>query len=1019
MAAGFVEDSVGGPGRSEPFRLAEGGRIDRACTLAFTFNGKPYSGYAGDTLASALLANGVRLIGRSFKYHRRRGIVAAGAEEPNALVQLETGARTEPNLRATQIPLYAGLVAASQNCWPSVDFDIGAINDTVSRLLPAGFYYKTFMWPASRWMTYEKFIRRAAGLGRAPTAPDPDRYAHRHAHCDVLVIGSGAAGLAAAHAAAMADARVILADENVEFGGQLLSDTATINRNDARRWVQETVSELRSLPDVRLLARSQVAAMWDHNMVSIVEQLGDGSPLPAHLPRQRLWKVRAKQIIIATGAFERSIAFGDNDLPGVMLAGAARSYVNRYAVQPGRRAVVFTNNDSAYLAAIDLLRSGVAISAIVDLRTELTGAAPAAAAAEGIAIIPGHAVLRALGGQQVRAALIAPVDAEGRAASDTRGHAHAIEADLLLVSGGWNPAVHLWSQARGRLRYDDALATFVPDASRQPPVGIRCVGAANGAFELADCVVQGLAAGASAARAAIGVRTQTLLPPLIERSATGALVPVWRVDYPGAHRFKQFVDPQNDVTLADIGLAAREGYRSVEHLKRYTTLGMGTDQGKLSNITGLALLAESIGKPIPEVGTTTFRPPYTPVTLGTIAGVEVGAHVDPTRYTPMDAWHAAHDAVFVNTGLWRRAQFYRQGKESDLEAVNREVRAVRSGVGLVDVSTLGKIDLQGRDCAEFLHRVYINNFRSLATGRCRYGVMLREDGMVFDDGTVTRLAEHHYLMTTTTANAVRVMSHLEHLLQIVWPGLDIYLTSVTEHWAAMALAGPHARRVLERVADIDVSDAALPYMTYRECRIAGVPARVFRISFSGELSYEINVPADFGLPVWEALLAAGAPSGIVTYGTEAMGVMRIEKGHFVIGPEADGRTTPMDLGLTRMIKKEGDFIGRRSLAKPGLAAVDRQQMVGLLPINPREAIPRGSMLVVEPRQLAPYPLEGFVASTCFSPLVGCAIATALVKRGHARIGEHLWAMSPTARMSVEVRVVDPVFVDPDGERLRV
>ena len=1005
-------------GSSNPLRVADLGRIDRTRELSFTFNGTRHYGFEGDTLASALLANGVRLVARSSKYHRRRGIVGAGAEEPNALVQLETGARTEPNLRATQVLLYDGLVASSQNCWPSVGFDIGAINETLSRLLPAGFHYKTFMWPASGWMTYEKFIRRAAGLGHAPKVADPDRYAHRHAHCDVLVCGAGPAGLAAALAAARGGARVILADEGSEVGGALLGDRAQINRNEATRWVQEVAAELGSTPGVRVLVRSQVAALWDHNMATVVEQVGSGAPVAAHLPRQRLWKVRAREIVIATGAIERSIAFGDNDLPGVMLAGSARTYLNRYGVQPGRRAVVFTNNDSAWSAALDLHRSGVEVSAIVDVRQAPSGPLCEAAVAAGIRVYPGHGVLRTLGGHTLRAALIAPVDAAGRAASDARGTAFPVEGDALLVSGGWNPAVHLWSQARGRLRFDEALATFVPDPADRPPAHVRIVGSAAGAFALADCVVQGLAAGRAAASDAGLGRSQTMFPPMIERETPGPLLPVWQVNHPGAHRYKRFLDLQNDVTVADVELAAREGYRSVEHLKRYTTLGMGTDQGKLSNISGLAILAGAIDKPIPQVGTTTFRPPYTPVTLGAVAGPGTGIAIDPMRKTAMDGWHAANGAVFVNTGLWRRAQFYRQGRESDLDAVNREVRAVRNGVGLVDISTLGKIDLQGRDCAEFLQRIYINDFATLAVGRCRHGVMLREDGMVFDDGTVTRLGEQNYLMTTTTAHAVAVMSRLEYLLQVEWPDLDVYLTSVTEHWAAMALAGPRSRAVLEKVADIDVSDAGLPYMAYRECRVAGVPARVFRISFSGERSYEINVPAGQGRAAWEALIGAGAPEGLVAYGTEAMGVMRIEKGHFVVGPEADGRTTPNDLGLQRMIRKEGDFIGRRSLSKPALAAEDRPQMVGLVPVQAREPIPRGSMLVIEPRQVTPYPMEGFVASTCFSPTIGCSIALALVSRGRLRKGQRLWAMSPLMRMSIEVEVVDPVFVDPAGDRLR-
>ena len=1008
----------GSGGASNPMRVADLGRIDRTRTLSFTFNGTRYSGFEGDTLASALLANGVRLVGRSFRYHRRRGIVTAGAEEPNALVQLGTGARTEPNLRAPQIPLYDGLVASSQNCWPSVDFDIGAINETLSRLLPAGFHHKTFMWPTSGWLTCERFIRRAAGLGHAPAEPDPDRYAHRHAHCDVLVCGAGPAGLAAALAASRAGARVILADEGSEVGGSLLGERAQVNRNDAIRWVQEVVTELKSAPGVRVLMRSQVAAIWDHGMATVVEQIGSGAPVPTHLPRQRLWKIRAREIVIATGAIERSIAFGDNDLPGVMLAASARTYLNRHGVQPGRRAVVFTNNDSAYHAALDLHRSGVEVAAIIDVRPEPSGSAFDAAIAAGIKVHAGHGVLRALGGTTVRAALVAPVDVSGRAASDARGTAFPVEGDVLLVSGGWNPAVHLWSQARGKLKFDEALATFVPDPANRPPAHVRCAGSAAGAMQLVDCVVQGLAAGRAAASDAGLRHSPTISAPMVERETTCPLLPVWQVDYPEACRYKRFLDLQNDVTVADVELAVRKGYRSVEHMMCHTALGAGTNQGRLPNISGLAILAGAIDTPIPQVGTTTFQPPYTPVTLGAIAGPETGLALDPTRRTAMDGWHAANGAVFVNTGLWRRAQFYRQGRERDLEAVNREVRAVRNGVGLVDISTLGRIDLQGRDCAGFLQRIYINDFATLAIGRCRHGVMLREDGMVFDDGTVTRLGERHYLMTTTTENASAVMSRLEYLLQVEWPDLDVYLTSVTEHWAAMALAGPCSRAVLEKVADIDVSDAALPYMAYRECRLAGVPARVFRISFSGERAYAINVPAGHGRATWEAMMAAGQPERLTAYGTDAMDVMRIEKGHFVVGPEANGRATPGDLGLHRMIRKEGDFIGRRSLSKPGLAAEDRPQMVGLVPVHAREPIPRGSMLVVEPRQVTPYPMEGFVASACFSPTIGCAIALALVERGRLRKGQRLWAMSPLMRMSVEVEVVDPVFFDPAGARLR-
>jgi len=969
-------------GSSNPLRVADLGRIDRTRTLSFTFNGNRYSGFEGDTLASALLANGVRLVARSSRYHRPRGIVAAGADEPNALVRLDSSAHTESDMRATQVPLYDGLVASSQNCWPSVDFDIGAINDTLSRALPAGWHDGPSMLPDAGRTFLGKLIRRAARLGRAPEAPDPGRCAHRHAHCDVLVCGAGPSGLAAALAAARAGARVILADEGTEIGGALPGERARIDRDDATRWMQGIATQLQAAPGVRVLLRSQVAALWDHNMATVVEQVGSGAPVATHLPRQRLWKVRAREIVIATGATERTIAFGDNDLPGVMLAGSARSYLNRHGVQPGRRAVVFTNNDSAYHAALDLHHCGVEVSAIIDVRPDPSGPAFDAAIAAGIRVHAGHGVLRTLGGNSARAALVAPVDASGRAESDERSTAFPVEGDALLVSGGWNPVVHLWSQARGQLRFDEALATFVPDPDSEPPPHIRCIGSAAGTFCLADCVAQGLAAGHAAAREAGLGSSPPLLPPDIERVPICPMLPVRQIDYPQAHRYKRFLDLRHDVTVAEIERA-----------------GM-------------------IDMPMPQPGATAFHPPGTPVALGTIAGPGAGIAVDPLRRTAMDGWHGENGAVFANTGLWQRARLYRRGRESDLDAVNREVGAVRNGVGLFDTSPLGRIDLQGRDCAEFLQRICINDFASLAPGCSHPGVMLREDGMVFDDGTVTCLGERRYLMTTTEANAEAVMSRLEYLLQVEWPDLEVYLTPVTDHWAAMVLAGPRSRTVLERVADIDVSDAGLPRMAYRACRISGVSARVFRIGFSGARSYEIHVPAGHGRAAWEALIAAGGPEAVVPVGTEAMGVLRIEKGCFAVGCEADGRTTPVDLGLQRMIRKEGDFIGRRSLSKPGLAAEDRLRMVGLVPVHAREPIPRGSMLVVEPRQVTPYPMEGRVTSTCFSPTVGCAIALALVSRGHLRKGQRLWAMSPLMRMSIEVEIVDPVFVDPAGDRLR-
>lgn len=990
---------------SQPFRLGSGGLVDRSRSLDFTYDGKRLTGYAGDTLASALLANGVRLVGRSFKYHRPRGIVCAGADEPNALVQLETGARTEPNIRATQIELYEGLQAASQNCWPSVGFDIASVNNVFSRLFPAGFYYKTFMWPPSWWTWYENRIRSIAGMGQAPRESDPANYAHRFAHCDVLVAGGGPAGLAAALAAARAGARVILADEGSEFGGSLLADRADIDGEPALNWVGQSVAELREMRDVTLIPRGTVFGYFDHNALTIAER---PHLTPVHAPAQCLWKVRAKEVVLATGALERPLVFANNDRPGVMLASAVRAYVNRYAVKPGSRAVVFTNNDSAYYTALDLAAIGVKTT-IVDARPGTLGHGPVLAQKAALEIQFGAAVTRVLGGRRVNAVDVAKIDAAGNASDASR----TIECDLVCVSGGWSPAVHLHSQAKGELRYDETLAAFVPGRSIQRA---RSAGSANGAMTLATCLAEGFAAGAAAAqRAGHGDGT----PPLTPKTSSdnqAQLQTLWQVKT--GKREKCFVDFQNDVTAADIALAAREGYTSVEHLKRYTTLGMGTDQGKLSNINGLAIQAHLLNAQIPEVGTTTFRAPYTPVTLGAIAGAERGPHVAPLRLSAMDGWHTEAGATFINAGLWRRPQLYRRKGETDLDAVNREVEAVRNRVGLVDVSTLGKIDIKGRDAAEFLDRAYINNFKSLAIGKVRYGVMLREDGIVFDDGTTARLREHHYLMTTTTANAVKVMSTLEYLLQVEWRELEVYLTSVTEQWAAMALAGPQARRVLEAIAPhADWSDAALPYMGYCATTIAGIEARVYRISFSGELSYEINVPADYGRATWEKLLAAGSAFGITPYGTEAMGVLRIEKGHGA-GMELDGRTTPDDLGLGKLVSPHKDSIGKRSLSLPALSAPDRRQLVGLVPVDGNSAIPRGAQLVVNPAAPLPNPMVGHVTSTCYSPTLGHPIALALLANGRALTGQTFHATSPLAGKAVPVKVTNNVFFDPEGIRVR-
>ncbi len=1001
---------------TQPFRLADGGAIDRGSPVSFTWDGASYGGYAGDTLASALLANGIHLVGRSFKYHRPRGILSAGAEEPNALVQLSVGARTEPNARATQVELHDGLVAASQNRWPSLRFDVGAINNVLSAFFPSGFYYKTFMWPATPrwWLRYEHVIRHAAGMGRGSSAPDPDHYEHRYAHCDVLVVGAGAAGLAAARAAAARGARVIVCDEAPALGAGLVETSEAIDGMPAAAWGATTVAALARMPDVTLLPRTTAFGHYDGNLVGLIERVTDALPQsPAHVPRQRLWKVRAAAIVFATGAHERAIAYANNDLPGTLLAGAALSYVRRYGVRPGRRAVVFANNDSAYATALALHGAGVGVAAIVDARPEsgLTGALPAEARAAGLPILAGSAIVGAHGKLHVTAVDVAPL-------APGAGGSRRIDCDLVCVSGGWNPAVHLFSHARGKLRYDDTLATFVPDAS---PLPVQPAGAANGRFGLAESLADGHAAGLAAAeRAGIGSGAAPAMPQAAVVAA-GALQPLWSIPA-RKPRAKRFIDLQNDVTANDIALAAREGYHSVEHLKRYTTLGMGTDQGKTSNIIGLALQAEQLGITIPAVGTTTFRPPYTPVTLGAFPGHEAGVHVEPTRQSAMHEWHAARGARFVNVGLWRRPHSYPRPGESEFDAANREAVNARTHVGIVDVSTLGKIELQGKDAAELLSRVYINRWDNLAVGRCRYGVMLRDDGLVMDDGTTSRLADTHYLMTTTTVNAVKVMQQLEYLLQADWPDLEVFVTSVTEQWASVALAGPQARAVLAKVVDIDVSNAAFPFLAVGECTVRGaggpIPARLFRMSYSGENAYEVHVPADRGRAMWEALLAAGEEFGIMPYGTEAMGTLRIEKGHVVIGPEADGRTTADDLGMGKMVNAGKWCIGKPLLGRPALVAPDRWQLVGLT-TQDGAPMPRAAKIVADPDAPLPNPMLGHVTSWCWSPNLDAWIALALVANGRARHGETLWAVSPLADAKVRVTVGPPCFIDPDGERMRV
>ncbi len=996
------------------FRLQTGGRIDRERRMRFFFNGASYVGFDGDTLASALLANGVRLVARSFKYHRPRGIMTAGAEEPNALVQIGSGPRVEPNLRATQVEIFDGLAAASQNCWPGVEFDIGRINDFVSRLLPAGFYYKTFMWPPGFWHLYEWAIRRAAGMGRAADSADPDRYDHRFAHCDVLVAGGGPAGLAAAFAAARAGARVILCDEQNEFGGSLLGGAEKIGGKPGMDWVAGTLETMRWLPAIAMLPRTSAFGYYDHNLVALCERVADhlGEPKPGQ-PRQRVWHVRAKQVVLATGAIERPLVFADNDRPGTMLAGAARTYLNRYGVICGRRAAVFTSNDSAYAAALELAAAGVEIAAVVDLRVE-PGAWGEAAAAKGLRVIAGSAVAAVRGAQAVKAIEVAKLGIDG---ASLAGGREIVRCDLLLNSGGWTPSVHLFSQSGGRLAYDDALGAFVPGKAAQPQ---RNAGSCNGAMTLAECLAQGFAAGAQAAE---DCGFAPVTPPMPELEPEMQATParhLWIVPSlkPVGRGGKQFVDHQNDVTAADLRMAAREGYRSVEHLKRYTTTGMGTDQGKTSNLPALAILAEATGASIPAVGTTTFRPPYTPVTMGAMAGRMNGAFLDPARWTPMQRWHVRAGAVFENTGQWQRARYYPLGGEEMHVAVEREVRAARTTVGIFDASTLGKIDIKGPDAGKFLDLIYTNSFSKLAVGRCRYGLMLREDGYVFDDGVTVRLGEQHYLMHTTTGNAAPVLMWLEDLLQMEWTELKVRLTSVSEQFAVVTLSGPFARKLLaELTDDIDLDPKAFPFMSWRTGAAAGIPARVLRVSFTGDLSFEIQVRASYGIALWHAALAAGEKYGVVPYGLEAMHVLRAEKGYIVVGHETDGTTTPHDLGMGGMVADaKPDFIGKRGLRRADLLRPDRKQLVGLrLADGERRPLPEGAQLVDDPGQPIPMKMEGHVSSSYYSPTVGAPIALALVKNGRARLGETLYA--PLPGRTAAAMVVAPCFFDPDGKRL--
>ena len=989
-------------------RLASGGRIDRSRTLRFTFDGRRYTGFAGDTLASALIANGVHLVGRSFKYHRPRGFLSAGSDEPNALVGVgSTASRYTPNLRATQIELYDGLIAESQNRWPSLSFDVGGVNGLFARFLSAGFYYKTFMWPAGAWKSlYEPMIRKAAGLGKAPSAPDADRYTQVYAHCDVLIVGAGPAGLAAALAAGQSGSKVILCDEQDQFGGTLLSEReAMIDGQTAAEWLTQTLGRLRALPNVTLFSRTTAFGWYPHNFLGLCQRVKDHlGEIDDNRHRERMWQVRAKEVVLATGAIERPLVFPDNDRPGVMMAEAARTYLNRYGAVAGSRAVVFTSCDSAYRAAIELKAAGVEVTTIADVRPSPQGVWVDRARAAGIEVRGATLVIGTSGRLQ-----ISHVDLTDQVS----GKSETLPCDLLLMSGGFTPSVHLFSQSRGKLVYDDALKVYVPGTSVERE---RSVGACRGVFDLGAVLAGGFSGGLDAVKAAGGH------PGREEKFAVSAQ-PVGQdgvIGRPGKTLKsvgRAWVDFQNDVTVKDIELATREGFRSIEHVKRYTTTGMATDQGKTSNMNALGIVSQTLGLPVDKVGLTTFRPPYTPTTFGAFAGQSRGDLFDPVRKTSIHDWAEEQGAVFEDVSLWKRARYFPRRGEDMHAAVKRECAATRRSVGIFDATTLGKIEIVGKDAAEFMNRMYTNAWTKLEPGRLRYGVMLREDGFIMDDGVVGRMAPDRFHVTTTTGGAARVLALMEDYLQTEWPDLDVWLTSTTEQWAVIAVQGPNARKVLEPlVQDIDISAGVMPHMSVREGHICGIPTRLFRVSFTGELGFEVNVPMGYGRAVWEAIHASGQAFDITPYGTETMHVLRAEKGYIIVGQETDGTVTPDDAGLSWAVgKAKKDFVGKRSLARPAMTRGDRKQLVGLLTVDPNVVLEEGAQIVADPREPIPMTMIGHVTSSYWSAALDRSIALALIQNGRARIGTRLTV--PLASGDVTVEVVQPVFYDPEGKRL--
>jgi sarcosine oxidase, subunit alpha len=1001
----------------KPYRLAEGGsRIDRSQRMTLSFDGKSIPAFEGDTVASAVMASGQKIFGRSFKYHRARGVVGLGSEEMNALIGVGTGASHEPNLRATQIEVFDGLTAVSQNRWPSLNFDVGALNNKVSRFLPGGFYYKTFMWPQAFWKhVYEPIIRRAAGLGKAATERDPDVYEHMHAHVDILVVGAGLAGLTAAEAAAHAGARVLVADENAVLGGIADITAGSIDGLCVVDHAMAIADRLKAMPNVQVMTRTTVVGHFHHNYLMMCERVADHDPslLAAGAPRHRLWKIRAGHVIIATGALERPIAFANNDRPGIALASAVRGLLERQAIAPGTNGVVFTNNDDAYLTALALKKSGVNVR-VVDSRQRADGTLISRAKDAGIDINFGSVISAVEGSHGVTAVKIAAYrKGQGRVITEKK-----VNCDFIAMSGGWNPALHLWCHNGGKIKFDDTLHSFRPNSHTD---AITAIGAANGTMELAETLLEAQAAGEAAAKSVLKkAKSQKFKTHKIEEPTRAALEPLWFAPATGKYNEgnKHFIDFQNDVTAADLELAQREGYESVEHTKRYTTFGMATDQGKTSNLNGLGVLSEATGKTIPEIGVTTFRPPYTPYSFGAIAGSLTDELFLPIRRTPIFEWHKARGATFEPVGQWRRAYTYTGAGEDKHASINREILSVRNKVGILDASTLGKIEIKGPDAAVFLDRIYTNMFSNLKIGRCRYGLMMNELGFLTDDGVTVRLGEDHFLMHTTSGGADRIAAHLEEWLQTEWTHYKVFVTPVTEQWAQFAIAGPRARDVLAKLSpDFDISHEAFAHMDYKSGKLGAYPVRAYRISFSGELSYEIATPANHGQGLWNAIMEAGQEFGIEPYGTEALHVLRAEKGYIVIGDETDGTTTPHDVGLSGLVsKKKADFLGKRSLEQSFLAGPNRKQLVGLLTENPEDVLPDGAYAVRAVKDKPPMDMIGQVTSTYMSPTLGRSIAMALIENGRARMGEMISFPLEGGKV-INAKITDIVFYDKEGARL--